>query len=63
VGHQAILKRRYGRQTGNQQEPGGHQHGQHDERDQAVAAAGTVALGFVLLKVLFLLVTARHGGL
>jgi len=63
VGHQAILKRRHRRQAVDQQESGGHQHGQHDKRDQAVAAAGTVALGFVLLKVLFLLVTARHGGL
>jgi len=61
VGHQAILQRRHRRQAVDQQEAGGYEHSQHDERDQAVAAAGTVALGFVLLEILFLFVTAGHG--
>ena len=61
AGHQAILERRHRRQAVDQHEAGDHEHRQHDERDQAVAAAGAVALGFVLLEIFVLLVTAGHG--
>jgi hypothetical protein len=62
VAHQAILERRHRRQAVDQHEAGDHEHRQHDECDQAVAAAGAVAFGLVLFEIFFLLVAAGHGG-
>ena len=44
----------------DQHQAGNHQHGQHQERDQAVAPACALAFVLVLLEVFVLFVATGH---